>query len=73
MKFSAFIDSYLKDVSTTNYTLSTLGDFAFFGFQKFIDDDAAVKVKIAYEVELQVGVTCTIKTNVHTLPLYFES
>lgn len=72
ISFAQMLDMYLKDVTSNAYTLSTMGQFRFFGLQKFIDDDAAVKVKIAYEVELQLGCTCSMRTNVHTLPVYFE-
>jgi len=73
ISFAQMIDMYLKDVTTNAYTLSTMGQFRFFGLQKFIDDDASVKVKIAYEVELQLGVTCSMRTNVHTQPVYIET
>lgn len=73
LSFAQMLDMYLKDVAANAYTLSTMGQFRFFGLQKFIDDDAAVKVKIAYEVELQLGCTCSMRTNVHTQPVYIET
>ena len=73
VSFAQMLDMYLKDVTSNSYSLSTMGQFRFFGLQKFIDDDAAVKVKIAYEVELQIGCTCMVKSNVYTHPVYIET
>jgi len=73
ISFAGLIDSYLKEVNTNSYALSTLGKFAIFGFQKYLDDDASVKVKLAYEVELQIGASCSMKSNTHTQPVYVET
>jgi len=73
ISFSALIDQYLKQINTNTYTLSSLGEFAFFGFQKYIDDDEAVKVKIAFEIELQIGATASFKSNIRTVPIYLEA
>lgn len=72
ISFSNLIDKYLKEIDQDQYMLSTVGKFAIFGFQKYIDDDEAVKVTIAYEVELQIGVTCQFRNNIRTMPVYFE-
>jgi len=72
ISFISLIDNFLKEMNTQSYLLSTLGKFAFFGFQKFIDDDQSVKVNIAYETELQIGCTCSMKTNIHMAPIYQE-
>lgn len=73
ISFAFLIDQYLKQINTNTYTLSSIGEFAFFGFQKYIDDDEAVKVKIAFEIELQIGATATFRSNIRTVPIYLEA
>lgn len=73
ISFHRLIDNYLKQIDTATYVLSKLGKFRFFGFQKLIDDDAGVKVNIAFEVESQVGCTVKMYETTRTNPNYFEA
>jgi len=73
ISFPNLVDMYLKEINTTQYMLSSMGKFCIYGFQKYIDDDEAVKIKIAYEVELQIGATCKFMNNIRTQPVYFET
>lgn len=71
LSFVQLTDMFLKDAQNS-YMLSTLGKFSIFGFQKYIDDDIAVKISLAYETEFHVGITTSLSSNIHTVPVLFE-